>query len=98
MRSLLVLLTALLVMAAPRHAEAAAAAAPAAASAPAARLIDLNSASLEELQALKGIGEVRAAAIVQGRPYTRKDELLRRGIVPEAVYLEIRDRIVARQR
>lgn len=60
-------------------------------------LVDINRASLEELKALKGIGDVRAAAIVQGRPYARKDELVRKGIVPQAVYDEIRERIVARQ-
>jgi competence protein ComEA len=98
MRSLLVLLTTLLAFTVPQPADAAAPAAPTAASAPSAALIDLNSASLDELQALKGIGDVRAAAIVKGRPYARKDELVRRGILPESVYLEIRDRVVARQR
>jgi len=71
---------------------------PAAAQAPAAAKIDLNSASVEELQTLKGIGPVRAAAIVKGRPYRGKDELVRRGIVPQSVYDEITDRIIARQK
>lgn len=59
--------------------------------------VDINRASLDELKALKGIGDVRAAAIVNGRPYARKDELVRKGIVPQAVYDEIREQIVARQ-
>lgn len=72
-------------------------AAKASAAAPAAAPVDINRASPDELKALKGIGEARASAIVKGRPYARKDELLRRGILPEAVYNDIRERIVARQ-
>lgn len=60
-------------------------------------LIDINRASPDELKTLKGIGEVRAAAIVKGRPYARKDDLVRRGIIPESVYGEIREQIIARQ-
>ena len=68
-----------------------------AASAAKTTVVDLNRASLDELKALKGIGDVRAAAIVKGRPYTRKYDLVRKGIVPQAVYDEIREQIVARQ-
>lgn len=60
-------------------------------------VVDINRASLDELKALKGIGDVRAAAIVKGRPYARKDELVRKGIVPQAVYDDIREQIVARK-
>ncbi len=92
--------TIVLSLALPRPA-AAQGTAPAAANTPAAKpaaaLVDLNRASVEELMALKGIGEVRAKAIVQGRPYTRKDELVRKGIVPQSVYDEIREQVVARQ-
>lgn len=59
--------------------------------------VDINRASLDELKALKGIGEVRAAAIVKGRPYARKDDLVRRGIIPESVYNEVREQIIAKQ-
>lgn len=59
--------------------------------------IDINRAKAEELVTLKGIGEARAAAIIKGRPYARKDDLVKRGIVPESVYNEIKDRIVAKQ-
>lgn len=71
---------------------------PAAQAAPAAAKIDLNSASVEELQALKGIGPVRAEAIVKGRPYKGKDDLVRKKIVPQSVYDEISDQIIARQK
>lgn len=63
-----------------------------------AELIDINSASAEELGRLKGIGEARSAAIVKGRPYRGKDELVRRKIVPEAVYAGIKDQIIAKQK
>jgi DNA uptake protein ComE-like DNA-binding protein len=60
-------------------------------------LIDINRASAEELMVLKGIGEARAKAIVKGRPYARKDELLQQKIVPQSVYDDIKDQIIARQ-
>ncbi len=62
-----------------------------------AALVDINRASVDELKALKGVGDARAAAIVKGRPYVRKDDLVRRGIIPESVYNEIREQIVAKQ-
>jgi competence protein ComEA len=60
--------------------------------------VDINRADEKELMKLKGIGEVRANAIIRGRPYARKDELVQRGIVPLAVYEDIRDQIIARQK
>lgn len=59
--------------------------------------IDINRASAEELTTLKGIGEARAKAIIKGRPYARKDELVQRGIIPQSVYDGIRDQIIAKQ-
>ena len=66
--------------------------------APAADKLDINSASVEELQKLKGIGPARAEAIVKGRPYRGKDELVRRKIIPQSVYDEITDQIIAKQK
>jgi competence protein ComEA len=63
-----------------------------------AELIDINSATAEELSRLKGIGEARSAAIVKGRPYRGKDELVRKKILPESVYAGIRDQIIAKQK
>ena len=59
--------------------------------------IDINTATEQELATLHGIGEARARAIVKGRPYARKDELVRRKIIPQSVYDDIRDRIIAKQ-
>jgi DNA uptake protein ComE-like DNA-binding protein len=64
---------------------------------PAAALIDINTASAEDLDALKGIGKARAAAIIKGRPYKGKDELVQKGIVPQNVYDDIKDKIIAKQ-
>ena len=60
-------------------------------------LIDINRASAEELMALKGIAEARAKAIIKGRPYARKDELVQQKIVPQSVYDDIKDQIIAKQ-
>ena len=60
-------------------------------------LVDINSASADELDKLPGIGSARAKAIVDNRPYRAKSELAQRKIVPQNVYDQIKDRIVARQ-
>ena len=67
------------------------------AEAPKAALMDINSASEKELATLKGIGEARAKAIVKGRPYKGKDELVQKKIVPQNVYDDIKDQIIAKQ-
>ncbi len=59
--------------------------------------VDINSASLKDLEALKGIGPAYAAKIVAGRPYSGKDDLLNRKIIPAATYAKISDKIVAHQ-
>jgi len=60
-------------------------------------LMDINTASEKELATLKGVGEVRAKAIVKGRPYKGKNELLDKKIVPENVYNDIKELIIAKQ-
>jgi len=65
---------------------------------PAAVLVDINSASKLELDALPGIGSARADAIIKGRPYKGKDDLVQKKIIPPNVYDGIKDRIVARQK
>jgi DNA uptake protein ComE-like DNA-binding protein len=60
--------------------------------------LDINTASEEQLQALKGVGDVRAKAIIAGRPYKGKDELWQKKIVPKGVYKNIQDQIIAKQK
>ena len=63
----------------------------------AAALLDINSASEQELRQLPGIGEAYSAKIIAGRPYRAKTELVQKNIVPQATYDKVKDRIVARQ-
>jgi competence protein ComEA len=60
-------------------------------------LLDINSATQAALKALPGIGDAYSAKIVQNRPYKRKDELVTRNILPQAVYDKIKDLIIAKQ-
>jgi competence protein ComEA len=63
----------------------------------AADLVDVNHANTAQLKALPGIGDAYAAAIVKNRPYKNKTQLLTRGIIPQATYSRIRDKIIAKQ-
>ncbi len=65
--------------------------------APATKLIDRNTASAGDLDALPGIGAARAGAIIANRPYRRKDDLVSRHIISQSVYDGINDKIIAKQ-
>jgi competence protein ComEA len=69
-----------------------------AATMPAAERMDINSANEAQLATLDGIGEMRAKAIVKGRPYARKDDLVKNKVLSEGVYDKIKDQIIAKQK
>ena len=59
--------------------------------------MDINSATEKELATLPKIGEARAKAIIKGRPYNGKDDLINKKIIPQDAYDAIKDVIIAKQ-
>lgn len=57
--------------------------------------LDINTATVDQLKAFPGIGDAYSKRIIEGRPYTAKNQLVSRGVLPEAAYNKIKDSIIA---
>jgi competence protein ComEA len=61
-------------------------------------IVDINSASKNELKTLHGVDDALAAKIIAGRPYLSKANLVTHNIIPAGLYMSLKQQIIAKQK
>ena len=55
--------------------------------------MNINTASVLQLDQLPGVGKVQAEAIIKGKPYYALDDLLKNKVIPQSTYEKIKELI-----
>ena len=58
-------------------------------------LLDINTATAQQLKSLPGFGDAYVRRVIAGRPYKAKNQLVTRGVLPASAYARVASRIVA---
>ena len=58
--------------------------------------LDINTASADQLKAIRGLNETQVKKIIDGRPYKRRNELVTKKVIPQETYDQIKDQVSGR--